>query len=77
MDNDSDVSMVVHTTPTNNIANTHQHHTNFKCGKYQGKSFSYVRKKHPQYFIWLVSQPAGTVWKHFDFIRYCLDVMRH
>ena len=75
MDNLSDVSMLVHTTPPNSTRNIEQHDIKFKNGKYKGHTYSDVRQNHPQYFLWLVAQPAGSVWRHFGFICYCMDAM--
>ena len=47
----------------------------FQTGKHKGKPYIVVCLNHPEYFLWLVAQPAGTVVRYFDYIRFCLDMM--
>ena len=46
-------------------------HNVFLHGKHKGKTWSYVRKNHGEYFYWLITQPAGQVKRYFGFIEYC------
>ena len=46
-----------------------------ETGKHRGKPYYLVRIENPEYFVWLVQQPAGNVVKHFNFIKYCLNQM--
>ena len=47
----------------------------FTRGKYKDKTFLDVRINHPEYFIFLVTQPAGKVLMYFDFIKYCMEYL--
>jgi len=47
----------------------------FTRGKYKDKTFLDVRINHPEYFIFLVTQPAGNVYYYFDFIKYCMEYL--
>jgi hypothetical protein len=47
----------------------------FTRGKYKGKSYKDVRINHPEYFVFLITQPAGNVFGHFDFIKYCMEYL--
>ena len=51
------------------------HNALIETGKHRGKPYYQVRIDSPEYFIWLVQQPAGNVVKHFNFIKYCLNQM--
>ena len=51
------------------------HNSLIETGKHRGKPYYQVRIENPEYFIWLVQQPAGNVVKHFNFITYCLNSM--
>ena len=44
----------------------------FTRGKYKGKTYQVVRTEHPQYFLYLISQPIGTVYVYVSFIEYCM-----
>jgi len=48
----------------------------FTHGKYKGKTYKYVRINHTDYFIYLLSQPTGKVYKDFEFIQYCIDYLK-
>nr|QFG74793.1 MAG: hypothetical protein [Megaviridae environmental sample] len=48
----------------------------FIGGMYKGKTYKYVRTNHPDYFIHLLSKPAGKVYNEFDFIKYCIDYLK-
>ena len=48
----------------------------FKCGKHKGKTFRDVRINHTEYFVFLITQPAGNVVHHFKFIEYCMGYLR-
>ena len=50
--------------------------TVFKKGKHKGKTYKDVRINHTEYFIYLITQPAGNVVAYFDFIKYCMDYIR-
>ena len=50
-------------------------HAVIEGGKHKGKPYYKVRIESPEYFVWLVQQPAGNVVKHFNFIKYCLNNM--
>ena len=50
-------------------------HALIETGKHRGKPYYKVRIENPEYFVWLVQQPAGNVVKHFNFIKYCLNQM--
>lgn len=45
----------------------------FKKGKHKGKTYKEVRINHTEYFIYLITQPAGNVYAYFDFIKYCME----
>ena len=45
--------------------------TVFQHGKHRGKTWSFVRRNHIEYFYYLVNQPAGNVKSFFGFITYC------
>ena len=62
---------LVLTTPPNS---TRDNRT-FTSGKHRGKAYIVVCRNNPEYFLWLVAQPAGTVVRYFDYIRFCLDIM--
>ena len=47
------------------------HQALIETGKHRGKPYYQVRIDSPEYFIWLVQQPAGNVVKHFNIIKYC------
>ena len=47
----------------------------FKTGKHAGKNYRDIRINHPEYFMYLVTQPAGTVYEHFGFIKYCIEFL--
>ena len=51
-------------------------HTVFQKGKHKGKTFKDVRINHTEYLIFLVTQPAGNVVGHFDFIKYCMNYLQ-
>ena len=51
-------------------------HTLFQKGKYKGKTFKDVRINHTEYFIYLITQPAGNVYDYFDFIKYCMEYIK-
>ena len=48
----------------------------FIGGMYKGKTYKYVRINHPDYFIHLLSKPAGKVYNEFEFIKYCIDYLK-
>ena len=48
----------------------------FTHGKFKGRTYKYVRISHTDYFISLLSQPAGKVYKDFEFIQYCIDYLK-
>ena len=48
----------------------------FIHGKYKGKTYKYVRINHTDYFIYLLSQPAGKVYNEFEFIKYCINYLK-
>ena len=48
-------------------------HTVFQNGKHKGKTF---RINHTEYFIYLITQPAGNVYSYFDFIKYCMEYIK-
>ena len=50
--------------------------TLFVKGKHKGKSYKDVRINHIEYFIFLVTQPAGNVYDYFDFIKYCMEYVK-
>lgn len=43
-----------------------------KNGKHKDKTFEEVRKNYPGYFLYLVSQPLGTVIEYVSFVNYCM-----
>ncbi len=45
----------------------------FKNGKHKGRSFEEVRQNYPDYFLYLVSQPLGSVIEYVPFVNYCMD----
>ena len=47
----------------------------FLHGKYKGKTYKFVRTN-TDYFIYLLSQPAGKVYNEFEFIKYCIDYLK-
>ena len=47
----------------------------FLKGKYAGKSYEEVRTLYPDYFLYLVSQPAYNVLEYFEFIEYCMEFL--
>ena len=51
-------------------------HTIFQKGKHKGKTFKDVRINHTEYFIFLITQPAGNVYDYFDFIKYCMEYIK-
>ena len=51
-------------------------HTVFQTGKHKGKTFKDVRINHTEYFIFLITQPAGNVYAYFDFIKYCMEYIK-
>ena len=50
--------------------------TVFQKGKHKGKTFKDVRINHTEYFIFLITQPAGNVYDYFDFIKYCMEYIK-
>lgn len=48
----------------------------FTHGRFRGRTYKYVRINHTDLFIHLLSQPAGTVYKNFEFIKYCIDYLK-
>ena len=50
--------------------------TVFQTGKHIGKTFKDVRINHTEYFIYLITQPAGRVYNYFDFIKYCMEYIK-
>jgi len=48
----------------------------FESGKHKGKTYKDVRINHTEYFIYLITQPAGNVYAYFDFIKYCMEYIR-
>jgi hypothetical protein len=51
-------------------------HTVFQKGNHKGKTFKDVRINHTEYFIFLITQPAGNVYDYFDFIKYCMEYIK-
>ena len=51
-------------------------HAVFQKGKHKGKTFKDVRINHTEYFIFLITQPAGNVYDYFDFIKYCMEYIK-
>ena len=51
-------------------------YTVFKKGKHKGKTFKDVRINYTEYFIYLITQPAGNVYSYFDFIKYCMEYIK-
>jgi hypothetical protein len=47
----------------------------FLHGKYKGKTYKFVRTN-TDYFIYLLSQPAGKVYNEFEFIKYCINYLK-
>lgn len=47
--------------------------TKFMSGKYEGKTWEYVRVNHPDYFAWMYNQPVYIVRRYLGFIAYCLS----
>lgn len=50
--------------------------TIFQKGKHKGKTFKDVRINNTEYFVWLITQPAGNVYDYFDFIKYCMEYIK-
>lgn len=50
--------------------------TVFQKGKHKGKTFKDVRINNTEYFIFLITQPAGNVYDYFDFIKYCMEYIK-
>ena len=50
--------------------------TIFKKGKHKGKTYKHVRINHTEYFIYLITQPAGNVYDYLDFIKYCMEYIK-
>lgn len=50
--------------------------TIFHKGKHKGKTYKDVRINHTEYFIFLITQPAGNVYDYFDFIKYCMGYIK-
>lgn len=50
--------------------------TKFEKGKYTGKTYKYVRENDPKYFLYLSTQPLGTVFEYYHFVRYCLEFLK-
>ena len=48
----------------------------FQKGKHKGKSYKDVRINHTEYFVFLITQPAGNVYEYFDFITYCMNYIK-
>ena len=48
----------------------------FNKGKHKGKTYKDVRINHTEYFIFLITQPAGNVYEYFDFIKYCMKYIK-
>ena len=51
-------------------------HTVIQKGKHKGKTFKDIRINHTEYFIFLITQPAGNVYDYFDFIKYCMEYIK-
>lgn len=51
-------------------------HTIFQKGKHKDKTFKDVRINHTEYFIFLITQPAGNVYEYLDFIKYCMEYIK-
>jgi hypothetical protein len=45
-------------------------------GKWKGKTYKYIRVHDPSYVLYLVAQPAGTVISYFEFIQYCMCILK-
>ena len=43
--------------------------------KDKGKTYKEVRTKNTDYFMYLIKQPAGTVYNYFDFLKYCMEIL--
>jgi hypothetical protein len=50
--------------------------TVFNKGKHKGKTYKDVRINNTEYFVWLITQPAGNVYDYFNFIKYCMEYIR-
>ena len=48
----------------------------FQTGKHVGKKYSDVRINYSEYFLFLITQPAGNVYNYFDFIEYCMKYIK-
>lgn len=48
----------------------------FQKGKHKGKTYKDVRINNTEYFVFLITQPAGNVYDYFDFISYCMKHIR-
>ena len=48
----------------------------FQKGKHKGKTYRDVRINNTEYFVFLITQPAGNVYDYFDFISYCMKHIR-
>ena len=49
--------------------------TVFPNGKYRLQTYANVRQQHPDYFGWLLAQPAGAVYTYLPFISYCFEYL--
>lgn len=43
-----------------------------QSGKHEGEKYMKIRKENPEYFLYLISQPASSVYHFFDYIQYCM-----
>jgi hypothetical protein len=50
--------------------------TKFKSGKHKDKTYQEVREKYTEYFVYLLSQPAGSVYQYLEFINYCITYLK-
>jgi hypothetical protein len=48
----------------------------FVDGKHKGKTYKDVRINHTEYFLFLIAQPAGSMYRYFDFIKYCMEYIK-
>ena len=71
MDSVTGLSTLHHNTP----ATFRNNDTTFRQGIHRGKPFIVVCRNHPEFFVWLIQQPAGNVVPYFDYIRFCFDMM--
>ena len=47
----------------------------FTHGKHKGQTYKFTRINNPEYFMYLIAQPAGVVYKQFNYIKYCMEIM--